>query len=330
MSNYPIYQHYVPQFYLKNFSNKNKKEYITTCYDIENNKSYPSNIRKIAEGKNFYTKNSHKIEEKFNIIETKASKIINNIAKHKKIKYLNNMDNRIDLATFLALQDIRTNETRKTFQEQNKKICEYLDKYELEGDMSKFREFVDEDNIRLFHLDFINQDQGKYISLFLLKKWSLIYNKTDTPFLTSDNPLVKFNPNGKIGLLCDHIHIFFPITSKLCLCLLDPYNYSNYEKIKEYDTTNEMLNNTTKVSTSKIKSDEKIDLINRHQIQYATKHIFSKNNQNDYITNLIDKYSINTTNKNRIEMKVLKNASNNNDVLFFYNPEDKEYYPFDE
>ena len=29
-------------------------------------------------------------------------------------------------------------------------------------------------------------------------------------------------------------------------------------------------------------------------------------------------------------MKVLKNASNNNDVLFFYNPEDKEYYPFDE
>ena len=58
-------QHYVPRFYLKNFSNKNKDGYYIHCYDIDTNKTYPANIKNIAEEKYFYKIGDENFEEFF-------------------------------------------------------------------------------------------------------------------------------------------------------------------------------------------------------------------------------------------------------------------------
>jgi hypothetical protein len=49
-------QHYVPQFYLKNFASKNKKTYSINCFDKINEKQFTSNVTNIACESYFYDK----------------------------------------------------------------------------------------------------------------------------------------------------------------------------------------------------------------------------------------------------------------------------------
>lgn len=53
--NKTIKQHYVPQFYLKNFSNLNKKTYYVNCFDKITKNNYQSTVSNVGMGKNFYT-----------------------------------------------------------------------------------------------------------------------------------------------------------------------------------------------------------------------------------------------------------------------------------
>lgn len=54
-------------------------------------------------------------------------------------------------------------------------------------------------------------------------------------FWTSDNPVVKYNPYGNLGLIIDGIQLFFPLSPKFSLCILDPFCYSNFKEYKEFD-----------------------------------------------------------------------------------------------
>jgi hypothetical protein len=47
-------QHYVPRFYLKNFSKKKKGEFFLNCFDKSDQRQFEENIRKIGSEKYFY------------------------------------------------------------------------------------------------------------------------------------------------------------------------------------------------------------------------------------------------------------------------------------
>lgn len=53
------------------------------------------------------------------------------------------------------------------------------------------------------------------------KIWVIGYNKTDNPFITSDNPVVKYGHSGFNGINSKGIEIAFPISPKLILILAD-------------------------------------------------------------------------------------------------------------
>lgn len=317
--NNTIKQHYVPVFYLKKFSNKKKKEYFTYCYDINLNRSYPANIRNIGEEKYFYKIGNQNFEEDFKRVEDLAAPIIHTLS-FEKTKPLDNIKIRGQLSIFMAIQFLRTNEMRKTMLEQNSKISNYLENFELTEDMEKISKILNEQYIKHHQIGIIHDLTQNLTHELFFKKWILLKNKTQTPFWTSDNPIVRYNPHGKIGFGCSHIHIFYPINPKLCLCLVDPAKYSNFEEKEEF-SEEKAIYNIRRASSFKLKKDKKIKFINNLQAKFATKHLFSKNDDYERIPELIEKGIINPNiKKERVKMEIIKNSKNNNDILHFYHP----------
>ncbi len=330
MSNKTKKQHYVPQFYLKNFANKNKNGFFIYCYDINQNKQYPANIRNIAEEKDFYKIGSENFEEFFQNTEELASPIINNLSKTKKIKPLNISRNRYKLSFFMSVQYFRTNEMRQDLLENFSKISNHLKKYPMNTKMEMFNNQIDKKFIKHHQINFINKSSQEMTASLVSKKWIVLKNKTEIEFITSDNPIVLYNPNGLLGFACEHIHIFYPINPKLCLCLLDPENYSNYKEPKKFKN-NEIILNIMKTKEHNINSIDEINFINDLQAMNATQHIFSKNDNFDRIKYLTEHKKIIPSNeRERVKMKVLKNPKNGNDILVFSHPNDNLNFEFKE
>lgn len=104
-------QHYVPKFYLKNFSiNSNRK--TIQCLDKVNLRSHISNFKVIAQEEKFNESDSQDIEDNLSKIENDASKLINNFLDNPKYKRLNSEPFKLKLAYFILIQLIRTKEVR--------------------------------------------------------------------------------------------------------------------------------------------------------------------------------------------------------------------------
>lgn len=114
-------QHYVPQFYLSNFTEDG--EYIHV-YDKLNNKYYTTNISNLANEKCFYDINWHGdlsnlnpqlVEKEFSRIECEFSRSINEIIKEvERGREFSSIDLNV-LANFLVLQWLRTRSFRNGY-----------------------------------------------------------------------------------------------------------------------------------------------------------------------------------------------------------------------
>ena len=84
-------QHYIPQFYLKNFSEKNKNSYLINVFDKEKEDAFKSNINSIGCEHNFYgidstdRKNFEKLLSEF---EANFAKSLNEVLKKRSIKHI--------------------------------------------------------------------------------------------------------------------------------------------------------------------------------------------------------------------------------------------------
>lgn len=320
MENYTIKQHYVPQFYLKNFSNI-KNNYILKCYDILKNKTYHVNIKNIAQEKYFYKINNQNFEENFQKVEKPVSKIINNLTKNKNYKLLNNNKNRFLMSLFMSSQYLRTKEMRETVSELNIHLEEFLKNYKLNAKLNEYLDYLSNTEITIRHKDVYENGLNKISFLFFMKKWIILTNKTDRSFYTSDNPIVRYNPQGKIGFACDYLQVYYPINPRTLICLLDPFIYgrvSNNFKIQMIsDKENPYKNFTSdiyKINTCKITGSDNVDFFNNLQFKNATRHVFSKDE--NFIKNI--NFMNNYKQKNRIILEKIN--VNSKKILHIYSP----------
>ena len=102
-------QHYVPRFYLKEFSNRSKKnQYYIYCYDKRTDNIRPQNIYNSAMEKYFYDKTSPTtIEDRLSNIELEVSTIYHKIINDKDLKNLTFEEKKL-LAEYIWIQDLRT------------------------------------------------------------------------------------------------------------------------------------------------------------------------------------------------------------------------------
>ena len=205
-------QHYVPQFYLKNFSDQSQK---AVGHFVVDRKKFieHSPICNIA-CENFLYGQDLNRENFLARQEAKWAIAIRYIIEKQGIE---NGIYRLDLCLFIAAQICRTIKMRDEQNEMYRQIKE-IDESFVPKNFDPFY-FVSDivPKITFFISDF---------------EYLVIVNKTDSPFITSDNPVIMYNSmlaKNKIrcsyGIGTQGIQIFVPLSSCICVCLYDKTVY---------------------------------------------------------------------------------------------------------
>src|SRR2546427_11648813 len=268
MTNSIRIQHYVPRFYLQNFSNKQRDAFLINCFDKTSQKIFRVNIENVAAESSFYDTDKYtnqlvekslgRHESEFNEAHRKLLKVKNYRALKKK--------EMTSLLFFMSSQEIRTREMRESLKDMVQQIHKRLSRERLsDGLREQIEEARTDAAIKDLHVRVLVQDVPKFVAIMAQMKWVLMQNRTSMPFWTSDHPVNRFNPvvhkpYGSLGLVKTGINIYFPLSPSLVLCLCDPIFYRMLPD--KVDVTNEA------------------EATFQHHLQetYSTRHLFSPTN----------------------------------------------------
>jgi len=259
-------QHYVPQFYLRNFANKDGSTYFTNCFDKVAQKIYTVNIDSIAAEKYFYDDDedtNQSVERKLGQMEATFSQTCSTLVKEEDVSVLS-PDERKALAYFVTLQEVRTREFREMIRDMLKQLAERLSHERLAEAFKKQLDRVSAEGYpKEFQIDFLIKEVPYLAAILNQMKWVLLRNKTSMPYWTSDHPVNRHNPNdlipyGNLGLRSPGIEIYFPLSPKLALMICDPRGPGSLfdEKFSITDVQNVIFQNHL-------------------QVKWSTRHIFS-------------------------------------------------------
>lgn len=277
-------QHYVPKFYLKNFSISNREDYI--CAYQRNKKIFVTNIKNVAVEKNFYTfKNkitgemNDIVEKTFSLLEGKVSPLIKKLTKTNYLKLTNGEKTLLScFISILHLRNLSSKERLKNVHlEMTKQVLtisaqnrEFFKKHikkagiKIEGEkgIEEFRKFLLEKKYELYSDDdsyflakslILAQDLAPVI---FFKEWNILESDSSRVFVTSDNPVSLIRPRDLpqfygVGFINGLITI--PISPKRCLFLKNEKSSKNITRVNR----------------------KYVDFINRHTAFYSHKYIYS-------------------------------------------------------
>lgn len=255
-------EHYVPQFYLKRFSIRNDGKVIF-CFDKYTSKTFASSIRNIGCEKYFYDipYKNQTVEKDLAKIEPILGAAYNKLIDKEDLNKLN-WHERVSMAYFVIIQELRTKELREFFRDALRKLRDRLSKFKLPEDLQKqleesnTEEYLKECQIGMF------RSVRQFAEIVLGLKWILCINRAKMPFWTSDHPVNRYNPIdlsplGNLGYLSPGIQIFFPLNPRISLCLCDPVDYYLYPD---------------KMRTDNI---DNVTFQNHLQMRWSTRFIFS-------------------------------------------------------
>lgn len=321
-----INQHYVPQFYLNNFSHNNKKgKKSIDVFDIDLNKILRNQrIENVAFEKYFYDidlekylnnisglrlllikvylkikfglrfkisqfKNLNTIENILATVESNTSPIFTKIIEKSETYtkwerencFLINEDEKLKIATFLAVQFLRTPKIRQSFQEANTVLkaqiiqeFHYRDTGEI-IDLNELIEEINSEDIKNQHLNSIfTENTKKIVDIFNKHSWVFYKNNTNVDFITSDSPIsTKATKDETLmsygGINSPGVMIIFPITKKLILVM-----YENELNMNQENKKLIMCNDSDRIEAHNI-----VTFLNCHRFLYGNKKEFDKLNE---------------------------------------------------
>lgn len=271
-------QHFVPQFYLRNFAHDDKRIWV---YNLKSKKSYLSLIRTSCQEKYFYGKDGQ-LEKIFATLEKKFAETLKKIITEATIENLT-VHNGFYLRIFLLLQYMRTKDSKENIFD---KITDfYVDtaikpKMKMSPDYLKEKGITDEciDSLKISNSS--PQISGILAALCgaeLLRDLRpiLLVNKSETNLITGDAPVAKNNyltlkNDSLTGFQSPGLQIFFPLNPRLALLLVDDAAYlvsANDEGIVEIEDSDDIeqinllhiLNSQEKVFFSEEKDEADIE-----------------------------------------------------------------------
>lgn len=249
-------QHYVPQFLLKKFkispSIDNKVQIY--LFDKHSQTTEEKSIKYVFAEDYFYDKDNL-VENQLGLVETKVSKEIDKIihSGFSELKIAADI-----LLQFIASQYFRTltrrNSSHKMINDGQMNLVKSI--FEMNKDVSPFKEELDSGNIDYGHFDYTDGDLRSISAMnavnglvlfYLLKDLSfhILENNTDDEFIIGDQPVIlsnwlqssyKFTRRIPVNSSPAAIgaQLFMPLSPKLYICLYDPkvYKYGSKSKIK--------------------------------------------------------------------------------------------------
>lgn len=267
-------QHYIPKFYLRNFSYRKNNNQIG-IFNLKNDFYYQTSKLKTQGSKNFFYGYDGFIEDRLAEIEGDLSKTINDIISYQTLPKKNSKEH-VDLLVFVGLSDAR-NPVRI---ENMKAMITQMKERVFEGNPdAKANEIIPS----------LSHDEAVRISISNIPEitmnimdldYKLLINETDKPFISSDFPIVKYNqyleeknwPYSKSGYGLVGLQIFIPLNSKIVLHFFDSAIYKVGER---------------KQKTIALKSNTCVDQINKLQFVNCLETIyFDENASENYIREL--------------------------------------------
>jgi hypothetical protein len=233
-------QHFVPRFYLKQFTYDDYRLYV---FDKFKKNLYGSNINDVASERYFYDfpedpANQHGIDPQ--LIENALSEIEAGFAKtvgsflkraQRETKRIIKPRHKKTLSYFIGLQSTRTKEHRSLQKQMIEGSMEALiSKTKQDDSDDEYLVEVDEAYVSLLQaMSMFNPHlQGQLTKVLLNHIWLLGVNNTTQPLYTSDHPIVKM-PHKKdphqiqsySGFASEGIEIALPLASKYILILCE-------------------------------------------------------------------------------------------------------------
>lgn len=289
--------HFVPQYYFRNFIQEKNSQKRTINMLIKKDGNLIKNVSiKDQASKNNFCLNQN-VEKIYSNIERTHCNLLNIINNIDSIEYYKKEYNSLILIFQATLfQYLRTlgmlNRIKSISEEYIKENIKQIIKNSTEiTNIIQEEDFTKENLIENLEINFPN----KYFNLYLNSevipqtfifqevikdlKIYILNNKTDKEFIFSDNPVIFYNlafydieKNSMTAMQSPGLMIFFPISSKKCILLLDEEKYTG-SLIKNYffDIQNEI----------------DINIINKLQIHNSTNSIYFSDIKNEeYIRNL--------------------------------------------
>lgn len=267
-------QHYVPQFYLRNFSLDKTGVDLFILKDKKLIESAP--IKSVAYRQNLYGKDDG-IEKMLSINEAEWSRIINLIIDNPE--YIFTTGEYLTLLLFVLMSESRSAKTADI----SDSIIDFLGKTYLK--LNNPDGTINGHEIDKFH---IRQNIPNLTSLYgSLKvtplisdlKYACIINESGIGFLTSDNPTIRYNQlytardySNDYGYVNAGIQIFLPLSKYICICLYDSLVYS--------------IPNITDTRVIKLSSKKQIKKINTLIAMNGYEYLFSNGLDKNYIEKL--------------------------------------------
>ena len=266
-------QHFVPRFYLRNFSYLLNGKQIGV-YNTKNAFCFKTAPIKSQGARDFFYGTDGIIENRLSEIEGRLAAIVKKILAASAAQLT--ADEHYDLILFIILTISRNPSKIVGLREMMIKMRENLLKEEPETDIDTVLPLLThEDFVRL---SLVNCEQ--LVKGIMDLEYLVIENFTSTPFITSDNPVVKYNQyleakrysQGKTGLASIGLEIFVPISKNRMILLYDRNCYD------------------VKMSTErflKVKRDEEVDSLNLLQFVNCINTIyFSDNTEEAYLRDM--------------------------------------------
>jgi hypothetical protein len=239
-------QHYVPQFYLRNFQSEHERLFV---YDKLLRKSFMKPIKDVASTNYFYEIDPKLLpaDAPFQLVE-KALSQIEGAAKKTITDTLDNLDqtsvllpaHKLALAPYVALQAVRTNEFRLTASEFMEKLATNLAEIHLNlkfpgEELPEFEISANDQVLRFQQAQQMFGDMTKELTEILDSHiWVIGRNMTTQPLFASDNPVVKFphikdSLKSMAGFGSRGVEVVFPISSRYVISMFERKYHLNIQ-----------------------------------------------------------------------------------------------------
>lgn len=221
-------QHYIPKFYLRNFSYEGNGKQIG-IYNVDKGFYFQQAKLKTQGSRNFFYGYDGTIEDRLADIEGDMAAIIRAVLNTSSVPEMRTPDY-FELLTFVTLTDLRNpvriDGMKRMFAEMRKRLLEL----DPNADVDKLVPVPGHDDlIRQFI-----SGSSHICTTILDLHCKLLINRTANPFIASDFPIVKYNqylefrrwPQSKTGYGATGLQIFVPLSSDVLLVLYDSAIYS--------------------------------------------------------------------------------------------------------
>lgn len=219
-----VNQHYVPRFYMKNFSelkeeNTDKEKVLISFYQFEKQLFKELVPTKSICYKEYFYGEDGRIENDFKLKESKWAEIIKKLISVDGTEIVN--EEKESIKQFAIFQYCRT---LATYNYNNKMLNAMI-----EVGLNNRGDYTTEKDRKMIEVEDLINLCDDIINLTDDLEVSIVKNTTENKFITSDMPIIVMNPflRDITGFTSAGIMIMFPISPKVMVIIYDSKMYKN-------------------------------------------------------------------------------------------------------